>query len=201
MVWALFGLQWVMPHGVFDLFSSWQGSFGGHRSIDLWRAVPHCVLWCIWRERNSRCFEGKDRSISEIKSLLLHTLLEWSSSFNLFPCSNLLEMLDLCNFCVWCTVFHVHPRCTWLLINTIPLFIKKKSNSWNMLRTSVNQIWHCMHHVFTSQTGLTGLTGLNRNQCLGRSGPNKKNGQFLKDFDHWKKMQALKLNELSYSFN
>ena len=47
MVWALFGLQWVMPLGVFDLFSSWQGSFDGHQSIDLWRAVPHCVLWCI----------------------------------------------------------------------------------------------------------------------------------------------------------
>ena len=59
MVWALFGLQWVMPHGVSDLFSSQQGSFGGHRNIDLWRAVPHCVLQCIWRERNSRCLKGE----------------------------------------------------------------------------------------------------------------------------------------------
>ena len=126
MVWALFGLQWVMPHGVSDLFLSWQGSFGGYQSIDLWRAVPHCVLWCIWRERNSRWFEGKERSISEFKSLLLHTLLEWSSSFNLFPCSNFLEMLDLCNLCVWCTVFHVPPSVPGLLINTIPLFIQKK---------------------------------------------------------------------------
>ena len=109
MVWALFGLQWVMPLGVSDLFSSWQGSFDGHQSIDLWRAVPHCVLWCIWRERNSRCFEGKELSISEFKSLLLHTLLEWSYSFNLFPCSNFLEMLDLCNLCVWCIVFHIPP--------------------------------------------------------------------------------------------
>ena len=50
MVWTLFGLLWVMPHSVTDLFLSGQGSFGGHRSIDLWRAVPHCVLWCIWRE-------------------------------------------------------------------------------------------------------------------------------------------------------
>ena len=99
MVWALSGLQWVMPHGVSNLFSSWQGSFGGHRSIDLWRAVPHCVLWCIWREWNSRYFEGKERSTLDLKSLLLHTLLEWSSSFNLFP-SNFLEMLDLCNLCV-----------------------------------------------------------------------------------------------------
>ena len=113
MVWALFGLQWVMPHGVSNLFLRWQGSFSGHWSIDLWRVVPHCVLWCIWRERNSRCFEGKEQSISEFKSLLLHTLLEWSSSFNLFPCSNFLEMLDLCNFCGLCTVFHVHPQCTW----------------------------------------------------------------------------------------
>ena len=100
MVWALFGLQWVMPHGVSDLFSSWLGSFSGHQSIDLWRVVPHCVLWCIWRERNSRCFEGKEWSTSDLKSLLLHTLLEWSPSFNLFPCSNFLEMLDLCNLCV-----------------------------------------------------------------------------------------------------
>ena len=51
--------------------------------------------------------------ISEFKLLLLHTLLEWSSFINLFPCSNFLEMLDLCNLCVWCTVIHVHPRCTW----------------------------------------------------------------------------------------
>ena len=100
MVWALFGLQLVMPHGVSDLFSSWQGSFGGHWSIDLWMAVPHYVLWCIWREQNSRCFEGKERSTSDFKSLLPHTLLEWSSSFNLFPCSNFLDMLNLCNLCV-----------------------------------------------------------------------------------------------------
>ena len=112
MVWALFGLLWVMLQSVTDLFSSWQGSFSRHRSIDLWRAVPHCVLWCIWQERSSRCFEWKERSISEIKSLLLHTLLDWSSVFNLFPCSNFLEMLDLCNLRVWCTATHVHPWCT-----------------------------------------------------------------------------------------
>ena len=109
MVWALFGLLWVMLQSVTDLFSSWQGSFGRHWSIDLWRAVPHCVLWCIWQERSSRCFEWKERSIPEIKSLLLHTLLDWSLVFNLFPCSNFLEMLDLCNLRVWCTTTHVHP--------------------------------------------------------------------------------------------
>ena len=37
----------LVTHSVFDLFLSWQGFFGGHKSIDLWRIVPHCVLWCI----------------------------------------------------------------------------------------------------------------------------------------------------------
>ena len=91
-----------------------QGSLGGHQSIDLWKDVPHCVLWCIWLEWNSRWFEGKERSISDFKSLLFHTLLEWRSSFNLFPCSNFLEMLDHCNLGVWCTVIHVHTQCNWI---------------------------------------------------------------------------------------
>ena len=86
-----------MPQSVTGLFSAWQGPFGRYQNIDFWRAAPHCVLWCIWRERNTRCFEGKERSILKIKSFLLHTLPDWSSIFNTFPCSNFLDMLDHCN--------------------------------------------------------------------------------------------------------
>ena len=71
--------------------------FGRHRNIDLWRAVQHCFLWCLWRERNGRCFEGKERSILEIKSLLLHSLFDWSSVFTSFSCSNVFVMLDHSN--------------------------------------------------------------------------------------------------------
>ena len=108
-IWSSMGYAAWCLWFIFELarFLRWASS------IDLWRVVPYCVLWCIWQERNSRCFKGKERSISEFKSLLLHTLLEWSYSFNLFPHSNFLEMLDLCNLCVWCTIIHVHPWCTW----------------------------------------------------------------------------------------
>ena len=99
MVWTQFGLLWFMPHSVTDLFSSWQGSFNGHQSIDLWRTAPHCVLR---QERNSRCFEENERSILKLKSLLFHTLLEWSSSFNLFPCSNFLEILNQFKCLAYC---------------------------------------------------------------------------------------------------
>ena len=98
MVWSLFGGIWVMPQSVANLFASWQGLFGRQCNIDLWRAVPHCVLWCLWQERNSRCFERKEQLIHELKSLLLHSLFAWCYVFNSFSCSNFLVMLDHCNF-------------------------------------------------------------------------------------------------------
>ena len=77
--------------------------FGKHRKMDLWRALPHCVLWCIWREQSTRCFEGIEWSILELKYFFLHSLLDWSCVFYSFPCSNFLDMLDHCNLRDWCT--------------------------------------------------------------------------------------------------
>jgi hypothetical protein len=54
MIFGLFGLQWVMPKRVMDLFSCWYGSVGRHSVI--WKAIPHCIMWCLWRERNARIF-------------------------------------------------------------------------------------------------------------------------------------------------
>ena len=79
------------------MFESWQGKFGRLRNIELWGIVPHCLLWCIWRERNARSFEGCERSMLEIKSFFLHTFLDWSVVFCHFSCSSLPVLLDRCN--------------------------------------------------------------------------------------------------------
>ena len=97
LVLFLFGIHWVMPLKVIGLFESWQGMFGRHHNIDLWRLVPHCLLWCIWRERNARSFEGCERSMLEIKSFFLHNLLDWSVVFCHISCSSLPVLLDRCN--------------------------------------------------------------------------------------------------------
>ena len=73
LVFCLFGIHWVMPQKVIELFESWQGKFGRHRNIELWRIVPHCLLWCIWCKRNARSFEGCECSMLEFKSLFLHS--------------------------------------------------------------------------------------------------------------------------------
>ena len=98
--------------------------FGKHQKMDLWRAVPHCDLW---REQSTRCFEGIEWSILELKYFFLHSLLDWSCVFYSFPCSNFLDMLDHCNLRDWCTwVF-------WL-INFRYLSTKEKKKKKNCFK-------------------------------------------------------------------
>lgn len=58
-----------MPHTVLEFFEAWQGKFARHRHIVVWRLMPHCLIWCIWRERNARRFEGCERSLLEIEGV------------------------------------------------------------------------------------------------------------------------------------
>jgi hypothetical protein len=57
IVLTLFGMHWVMPRHLVDLLDFWQGKLGRHRHIEIWKAIPHCLMWCIWRERNTRSLE------------------------------------------------------------------------------------------------------------------------------------------------
>ena len=54
-------IHWVMPCKVIKLLDSWQGKFGRHQNIDLWRFAPHCLFWFLWWEQNARCFEDSER--------------------------------------------------------------------------------------------------------------------------------------------
>ena len=100
MVFGLFGVCWVMPMSVVELFACWQGRFGRHRNGDIWMVVPHCLMWCIWKERNSRCFEDNERSMPDLKLLFFRTLMDWFSVWRHHLFSSFLDFLDLCNFCI-----------------------------------------------------------------------------------------------------
>ena len=53
MEFGLFGVYWVMLDSVVQLLASWQGQLGQHQNIAIWKAVPHRLMWCIWREHNA----------------------------------------------------------------------------------------------------------------------------------------------------
>ena len=122
-----------MPHTILELFKAWQGKFVRHRHIDVWKLVPHCLIWCIWRERNARSFEGCERSLLETKSFFLHSL--WMEcgffSFFLFFLFYFSWPLIFC-FLIFAPI--VHPQCTWLgnlsiINNILTLFIQKNKNN------------------------------------------------------------------------
>ena len=70
---CLFGVQWVMPCRVVDLLAVWTGRCGKFsRGGNCWKAIPLCLMWIIWRERNNRAFEGirTERRTLELKIIL-----------------------------------------------------------------------------------------------------------------------------------
>jgi len=87
-----------MPHEVIELFESWLGKFGRHRNIGYWRLMLHCLIWCIWSDRNARCFEGCEWSLLEIKFFVCHNLLVWSVALLHFTCFSILVLLNHYNF-------------------------------------------------------------------------------------------------------
>lgn len=69
-------VSWVMPSMVRDMLEAWkEGWVGRGGSGTIWLVFPLCLIWCIWRERNARCFEGAEISVVNLKYLFLKTYM------------------------------------------------------------------------------------------------------------------------------
>jgi len=70
VVWSyfyiLFGVEWVMPSSVLDLLSGWGTLLGRGSAIRIWKQVLLCVLWGLWRERNSKLFEDVEVTVGAL---------------------------------------------------------------------------------------------------------------------------------------
>ena len=49
------------------------------KDFKLWRVVPLCLIWAIWKERNRVVFEEKGFSRTRLKSCLLNSFSSWAS--------------------------------------------------------------------------------------------------------------------------
>jgi hypothetical protein len=84
MVLRSFGVIWVFPNNIGDLLFGWFNYFGKHKS-SIWNLVPHCLMWTVWRERNSRIFEDEDHSKTKLSELFFGLLFDWARVWGFTP--------------------------------------------------------------------------------------------------------------------
>lgn len=63
-------------------------------------SAPHCLMRCIWRERNGRSFEDTKRTMPDLKLFFLRTLLDWMSVIHGHSLCSVTVLLDSCNLFV-----------------------------------------------------------------------------------------------------
>jgi hypothetical protein len=60
----------------------------------IWKMVPICLFWCVWKERNNRCFKDLERSMKDILAFVFSYFVSLDGCF----CVPLLSYVDfLCS--------------------------------------------------------------------------------------------------------
>jgi hypothetical protein len=90
-----FGLSWVMPRRVVDLYACWWtidntwkmlcGRWYLREAEGKIRGTLMLLLWCLWRKMNDRSFEDHKRTLEEIKFLFFNTLYLWTVVLSCLP--------------------------------------------------------------------------------------------------------------------
>ena len=61
----------MLARRVVDLLFGWRNWFRNHE-YDVWNLVPLCLMWTIWKERNSRIFKDKASSMDKLKGAFVN---------------------------------------------------------------------------------------------------------------------------------
>jgi hypothetical protein len=86
-----------MPRLVKDMLGSWRGQKGNRTWLPIWRMAPLCLMWCVWRERNARCFEDCETGLMNLKRMMLQTLFMWREKFQFMHECSYFEFIDKCS--------------------------------------------------------------------------------------------------------
>ena len=93
MIFCIFGVSWAMPQTAYDLLHCWRRK--GPAYV-VWKAIPSCLMWLLWRERNQRAFEDAERHSADLKLLLIRTLMEWTAAVSSQSFPSVFAFIDGC---------------------------------------------------------------------------------------------------------
>ena len=75
-----------------DLFC-WNGRLGRLEVGNIWKMIPHYLMWCLWCERNARTFNGEETFIPTLKFRFIQTLFEWLKGSDLIFSESIPEIV------------------------------------------------------------------------------------------------------------
>ena len=81
IIFGLIDIKWVLPEIVKETLISWRGSFVGKKRKKIWKSVPLCIFWMVWKERNRLAFRGGVVNIQRLKSSFVCNLWNWAKVY------------------------------------------------------------------------------------------------------------------------
>ncbi|WMV26597.1 hypothetical protein MTR67_019982 [Solanum verrucosum] len=86
-----FKISWVMPQSFREAYMFWSSWIVDKTIRKAWNMIPAEISWCIWTERNKRCYDGSSSPLHALKAKCLVNPVCWTK---LSPVSNTGKLLD-----------------------------------------------------------------------------------------------------------
>ncbi|KAG5593621.1 hypothetical protein H5410_034853 [Solanum commersonii] len=84
----------TMPRRVTEALYSWEEAGALAKDRTRWRIIPASIWWAIWKERNSRCFEGIENSVQDVKLNCILLLCFWCNQLYSNDTASIVDVLD-----------------------------------------------------------------------------------------------------------
>ena len=59
-----------------------------------WKAVPLCIFWTVWKERNMLAFDNAKLSVQRMKNSFVCNLWSWTRAFVNMDSRSLISFID-----------------------------------------------------------------------------------------------------------
>ena len=97
-------------------------------------AAQHCLMWCLWRERNKWSFEDTKRTMPDLKLIFFWTLLDWMSVLHSLSLCFVIDLINSCKLRDWLygPQLYTSRILGWLyfsILITFALLVKKKKKN------------------------------------------------------------------------
>lgn len=79
-----FDYNWVLLRRISALFEAWNLQIGVAKGRIMWRLSFLAIVWAIWKEKNSRCFEGRSSTMGDVVEKARLNVAIWASILSMF---------------------------------------------------------------------------------------------------------------------